>query len=492
MATISLLSYGNPSAMQTQLNNGGLKLSTINRNKCASVARNNNNNSDKTANLNGATMNTNIVITTPKPNNKRSYNVMSKKPKALPLTETNSNIVVTNIVTTMAPSNIVRPAKQSKVLKRQQNEIDPNILCRATGGKSKMFPLPVAVARRNARERNRVKQVNNGFAALRERIPEEVAEAYEAQGNGRGSVKKLSKVETLRMAVEYIRSLEQVLGMEQTLNDTSVQSISDCHLSNESYHLSDTSSIMSTLTPPPSDNISSGSFDDSDCALPDVTIIDGHQYIRIPGTNTYQLLESNINTNSSIILYENDENIEPQMLGHHQNILIQQTTSPTTHYANEIGIDATQCFTNAAIYNTPIHIMTPASISPDAYSGQSSAAGLSPAIHHDIISANASTIATSATVNTVKQSDQSFVAIIKNEISTALPSIDGGCENDSALYLNSFSTHQLNKQMDEEELLKTKIKDDIDLDEQEMSEENMIEAMHWWQSQQNSNNVRSS
>ncbi|TMW42041.1 hypothetical protein DOY81_012878 [Sarcophaga bullata] len=76
----------------------------------------------------------------------------------------------------------------------------------------KGLPLPQAVARRNARERNRVKQVNNGFAALRERIPEEVAEVFENQGSNRGSGKKLSKVETLRMAVEYIRSLERLLG----------------------------------------------------------------------------------------------------------------------------------------------------------------------------------------------------------------------------------------------------------------------------------------
>lgn len=78
---------------------------------------------------------------------------------------------------------------------------------------------PASVARRNARERNRVKQVNNGFATLRQHIPESVAAALAASGgNGntsssssRGSSKKLSKVETLRMAVEYIRSLQRML-----------------------------------------------------------------------------------------------------------------------------------------------------------------------------------------------------------------------------------------------------------------------------------------
>ncbi|KAK9886916.1 hypothetical protein WA026_019173 [Henosepilachna vigintioctopunctata] len=72
---------------------------------------------------------------------------------------------------------------------------------------------PASVARRNARERNRVKQVNNGFATLRQHIPSTLASAFSPQssGTGRGATKKLSKVETLRLAVEYIRSLQQLI-----------------------------------------------------------------------------------------------------------------------------------------------------------------------------------------------------------------------------------------------------------------------------------------
>lgn len=58
---------------------------------------------------------------------------------------------------------------------------------------------PVTVLRRNARERNRVKQVNHGFAALRNHVP------------GAAKNKKMSKVETLRRAVEYIQALQEVL-----------------------------------------------------------------------------------------------------------------------------------------------------------------------------------------------------------------------------------------------------------------------------------------
>lgn len=74
-------------------------------------------------------------------------------------------------------------------------------------------PQPASVARRNARERNRVKQVNNGFATLRQHIPPTVAAAFTPPGpaTGRGASKKLSKVETLRLAVEYIRSLKQMI-----------------------------------------------------------------------------------------------------------------------------------------------------------------------------------------------------------------------------------------------------------------------------------------
>lgn len=68
----------------------------------------------------------------------------------------------------------------------------------------------VSIARRNARERNRVKQVNDGFNALRKRLPASVVAALSG-GARRGSGKKLSKVDTLRMVVEYIRHLQSLL-----------------------------------------------------------------------------------------------------------------------------------------------------------------------------------------------------------------------------------------------------------------------------------------
>ncbi len=58
---------------------------------------------------------------------------------------------------------------------------------------------PAAVARRNARERQRVKMVNDGFLRLRKHVPTDPKN------------KKLSKVKTLRLAIDYIKHLQQLL-----------------------------------------------------------------------------------------------------------------------------------------------------------------------------------------------------------------------------------------------------------------------------------------
>ncbi|NXY68421.1 ASCL1 protein, partial [Glareola pratincola] len=69
-----------------------------------------------------------------------------------------------------------------------------------------------AVARRNERERNRVRLVNMGFAALRQHVPHGAAS------------KKMSKVETLRSAVEYIRALQRLLDE----HDAAAAAFPDC------------------------------------------------------------------------------------------------------------------------------------------------------------------------------------------------------------------------------------------------------------------------
>jgi achaete-scute complex protein len=94
---------------------------------------------------------------------------------------------------------------------------------------------PASVARRNARERNRVKQVNMGFAVLRQHIPTSFCEASTASDSGRSSSgggssksRKVSKVDTLRCAVEYIRSLQEMLDSDGCSDSASSTSSSAC------------------------------------------------------------------------------------------------------------------------------------------------------------------------------------------------------------------------------------------------------------------------
>ena len=82
----------------------------------------------------------------------------------------------------------------------------------------------LSVARRNERERNRVKMVNNGFALLRDHLPVEYLQSTGDEQTSEpatpdlasnrscsSKAKKFSKVETLRAAIQHIKSLVQVL-----------------------------------------------------------------------------------------------------------------------------------------------------------------------------------------------------------------------------------------------------------------------------------------
>ena len=70
-----------------------------------------------------------------------------------------------------------------------------------------------SVSRRNERERKRVKMVNLGFETLRQHVP-----------SGRKN-KKMSKVETLKSAVQYIKQLQETLGVTDDAVDLLSNSI---------------------------------------------------------------------------------------------------------------------------------------------------------------------------------------------------------------------------------------------------------------------------
>lgn len=200
---------------------------------------------------------------------------------------------------------------------------------------AKTSPQPVAVARRNARERNRVKQVNNGFANLRQHIPNFIAQAFESS-NGRGGNKKLSKVETLRMAVEYIRSLEDILAMDNPQGTTSelqnqIQyNYPELSPSEDGFDEDDVSLTQTPPPPPPP-------------PLP-------QQFIKInTSSNTYQIIPGN--------LYDNSENLDPLIMS---NQIISDTM-----------IDPNLDFTMNQDLSYLNSIQTTGSLSPGMYSDQS-------------------------------------------------------------------------------------------------------------------------
>jgi len=87
-----------------------------------------------------------------------------------------------------------------------------------------------SVARRNARERNRVKGVNDGFSFLKKVVPEMKS--------------KSSKVETLRGAINYIKCLRDLLDME----DIDSSKNSNFEVKMESGDDDDDNSTFSELT----------------------------------------------------------------------------------------------------------------------------------------------------------------------------------------------------------------------------------------------------
>ncbi|XP_071780586.1 achaete-scute homolog 4-like [Centroberyx gerrardi] len=101
---------------------------------------------------------------------------------------------------------------------------------------------PAFIRKRNERERHRVRCVNEGYARLREHLPQELED------------KRLSKVETLRAAIDYIKHLQSLLefnvsGMEMSLEDARnrapVPQRTDCNSDGESKtSLSDSGEIV--------------------------------------------------------------------------------------------------------------------------------------------------------------------------------------------------------------------------------------------------------
>ena len=93
------------------------------------------------------------------------------------------------------------------------------------------------MGRRNARERNRVRYLNMTFEHLRQHLPQKT--------NSKGKAKKMSKVDTLRGAIDYIRGLQELLDDNDAVNAVFQSSTLATALS-EADTLSPTHSAYST------------------------------------------------------------------------------------------------------------------------------------------------------------------------------------------------------------------------------------------------------
>lgn len=189
-------------------------------------------------------------------------------------------------------------------------------------------PSSISVARRNARERNRVKQVNHGFATLRQHIPPEITALFEQQVNGKPSNnKKLSKVETLRMAVEYIRSLEDILDSKTRTPSTSSYDSLQSPQRYPSYKTED------------EENIQPEFFEDT--SLTDFAFEDSLQQSSILSSPTYYSDESlSPNSSGENTMYQPFVTLPPiEVIQHSRNIRnkeIRQQTSVITSVPSKI------------------------------------------------------------------------------------------------------------------------------------------------------------
>ncbi|XP_013787987.1 achaete-scute homolog 1a-like [Limulus polyphemus] len=121
-----------------------------------------------------------------------------------------SNAPVSSVSFQTTQTTCTAPSNGKLSIKRTKPELTTGELLRCKRrisftqlGYTLPSPQPATVARRNERERNRVRMVNMGFATLRQHVP-----------NGTKN-KKMSKVETLRSAVEYIKCLQQLLSNQE-------------------------------------------------------------------------------------------------------------------------------------------------------------------------------------------------------------------------------------------------------------------------------------
>jgi hypothetical protein len=97
-------------------------------------------------------------------------------------------------------------------------------------------PRPLIMSKRNARERRRVKMINLGYETLRLHVP------------GGAENKKLSKVDTLRRAVDYIKYLQTVLDVDSSCASPAEIKTENCSEDDISSQSSEIASMQNSYT----------------------------------------------------------------------------------------------------------------------------------------------------------------------------------------------------------------------------------------------------
>lgn len=149
----------------------------------------------------------------------------------------------------LRPRSLRRTTETSKKPENETEKLKP-----IKNPKPKQKPAPLSKYRRktaNARERSRMREINQAFETLRQAVPQHMSVADV------GTNEKLTKITTLRLAMKYISTLRATLnsGDSSSIDLLSDYSDLDCLLlesDGESLPLSDNSFLASPDFPEPS------------------------------------------------------------------------------------------------------------------------------------------------------------------------------------------------------------------------------------------------
>lgn len=150
----------------------------------------------------------------------------------------------------LRPRSVRRLTEVAKTV--NDTEVDKTKLSKSHRPKQK--PAPLSKYRRktaNARERNRMREINMAFEALRSVIP------HMATTHAPGTNEKLTKITTLRLAMKYIAALSAALSEPESTHSDPFSDYSDLDClflesDGESLPLSDNSMLASPDFPEPS------------------------------------------------------------------------------------------------------------------------------------------------------------------------------------------------------------------------------------------------